>query len=232
MKYSIFFLLSFLPASAETLQYVINWPSGLSLGEATLSSNHMQASTGVGTHEVLTSDFEIGFSILGYTISDHYHSSAATSGAGKDLCSTKLEKTVRRGSRKSGETITFNQDKHTITRETQVEGGGKSDIDVSGCARDALTFLQFVRSELAQGRLAPRQSVVLGGIYEVHLDGLGVQTVKVGGKPVEADGVKADITGPASSYTVEIFFSRDPARTPVLMNIPLALGKFTAELIH
>jgi hypothetical protein len=44
--------------------------------------------------------------------------------------------------------------------------------------------------------------------------------------------VKASITGPASSNTVEIFFSRDPARTPGLINIPLSLGKFTAELIH
>lgn len=230
MKYSIFLLFLFLPASAESLHYVINWPSGLALGEATLSSNYILSSAGAASRESLTSDFEIGVSIPGYTISDHYHSSAE--GSGKELCSTKLEKTVRRGSRKSGETVTFHQDKHTITRETQVDGGGKSDLDVSGCSRDALTFLQFARSELAQGRLAPRQSVVLGGVYEVRLDGMGTQTVKVGGKPVEADGVKASITGPASSNTVEIFFSRDPARTPVLINIPLSLGKFTAELIH
>jgi|SRR5579871_493222 len=230
MKYCIFLLLSILPISAETLHYVINWPSGLSLGEATLSTNHMMSSTGAYSHEFLISDFEVAFSIPGYTVSDHYHSSAE--GTGNGLCSTKLEKTVRRGSRKGGETITFHQDTHTITRETQGEGGGKSDVNVSDCSRDALTFLQFARSELAQGRLAPRQSVVLGGLYEVRLDGMGAQTVKVGGKPVETDGVKASITGPASSNTVEIFFSRDPARTPVLINIPLSLGKFTAELIH
>src|SRR5580698_2917049 len=230
MKYCIILLLSFLPASAESLHYVINWPSGLALGEATLSSNYMASSAGAASHESLTSDFEIAFSIPGYTVSDHYHSSAE--GSGKELCSAKLEKTVRRGSRKSGETVIFHHDKHSITRETQVDGGGKSDLDVSDCSRDALTFLQFARSELAQGRLAPRQSVVLGGVYEVRLDGMGTQTVKVGGKPVEADGVKASITGPASSNTVEIFFSRDPARTPVLINIPLSLGKFTAELIH
>lgn len=230
MKYCIFLLLFLLPVSAESLHYVINWPSGLSLGEATLSTNHAVFASGPNSNELLTSDFEIAFSIPGYTVSDHYHSSAQ--GSGKDLCSTKLEKTVRRGSRKSGETVTFHQDKHTITRETQVDGGGKSDLDVSECSRDALTFLQFARSELEQGRLAQRQSVVLGGVYEVRLDGMGAQTVKVGGKPVEADGVKASITGPASSNTVEIFFSRDPARTPVLINIPLSLGKFTAELIH
>ena len=30
------FLFLLLPVSGETLHYVINWPSGLSLGEATL----------------------------------------------------------------------------------------------------------------------------------------------------------------------------------------------------
>lgn len=232
MKYCIFLLLPFLPASAESLHYVINWPSGLSLGEATLNSSHMVFMSGVVSNETLMSDFEIDFSIPGYTLSDRYHSAAEGSGQGKALCSTKLEKTVRRGTRKSGETDIFHQDKRTVTRETHGEGGGKSDLDVSDCARDVLTFLQFARNELAQGRLAPQESVVLGNVYQVRLDGMGAQTVKVGGKPVEADRVQASIKGPASSYTVDVFFSRDPARTPVLISIPLALGKFTAELIH
>jgi hypothetical protein len=232
MKYCIFCLLSFLPASAESLHYVINWPSGLSLGEATLNTLDMISTAGTASHESLTSDFEIDVSIPGYTISDRYHSTAQGSGSGKDLCSTKLDKTVRRGSRKSGETDTFHQDTRTVTRETHGEGGGKSDLDVSDCARDALTFLEFARHELAQGRLAPQESIVLGNVYQVRLDGMGAQTVKVGGKPVEADRVQASIKGPASSYTVDVFFSRDPARTPVLISIPLALGKFTAELIH
>ena len=42
----------------------------------------------------------------------------------------------------------------------------------------------------------------------------------------------ATIKGPASSYTVDIFFAKDAARTPVLTRIPLALGTFTVELTH
>ncbi len=61
---------------------------------------------------------------------------------------------------------------------------------------------------LLQGRLAPRQSVVLGGVYEVRLDGMGSQTITLAGKPVEVDRVQATVTGPASSFTVEIFFTR------------------------
>jgi hypothetical protein len=32
--------------------------------------------------------------------------------------------------------------------------------------------------------------------------------------------------------TVEIFFAKDAARTPLLARIPLALGSFTVELIR
>lgn len=232
MKYCICFLL-LVPVHAETLHYVINWPSGLSLGEATFTFG-VQTTAGSGPNNNTTewsSDFEIDASLPGFAITDHYHSTAQGQN-GQDVCSTKLEKTVRRGGRKTGETDIFHQDEHTVTRETHVEGGGKSDVDVSACARDALTFLAYARNELAQGRMAPRQSVILGSVYEVRLDAKGMQTLKLAGKQVDTDKVQASIKGPASSYTVDIFFTRDPARTPVQIDIPLALGKFTAELIH
>jgi hypothetical protein len=224
MRYAVFFFV-LLPASAETLHYVLSWPSGLSLGEATLTSLLIHDVNGKASHETLTSDFEIDASVPGFAIRDHYHSTAA------DGCSVKLDKTVLRGARKSEETVTFHQDIHTITRQTHGDGG-KSDTDVPDCARDALTFLQFARSELAQGRLAPQQPVILGGAYKVRLEVAGTQTAKMAGKPVEADRVQVTIKGPASSFAVEILFARDAARTPVFVRIPLPLGAFTAELIH
>ncbi len=227
MKFTIFLFL-LLPVSAESLHYVINWPSGLSLGEATITFGSHAAGSGPDSAVGWSSDFEIDASLPGFAITDKYHSTAE----GHDMCSVKLDKTVHRGSHESGETDTFHQDTHTVTRETQGTGGGTSDEDVSACARDALTFLEFARNELAEGRLAPRQSVVLGGVYEVRLDGMGAHTITLGGKPVEADRVQATVTGPASSFTVEIFFTKDTARTPVLISMPLALGKFTAQLIH
>src|ERR1700722_848568 len=99
MKYCIFFVL-LLPLSAETLHYVINWPSGLSLGEATLTFGSQKSGSGPKSAETWESDFEIDASLPGFAITDHYHSSAA----GKDMCSVKMDKTVRRGSRKSEET--------------------------------------------------------------------------------------------------------------------------------
>jgi hypothetical protein len=138
---------------------------------------------------------------------------------------------VQRGSRRSEETDTFDQKDHTVTRQTK-SPGGKSDYSVSDCARDALAFLQFARNELASGRLAPQQAVVLGGTYRVRLEFSGSETIKSNGKPTPVDRIQATITGPASEFAVQILFSKDTARTPLLVRIPLALGTFTAELAH
>ena len=129
MKYTIFFFL-LLPVSAESLHYVINWPSGLSLGEANLTFSSQKAEIGPHSTESWTSDFEIDASLPGFAITDHYHSTAD----GKDVCSVKLDKTVRRGGRKSEETDTFHQDTHTVTRETHGTGGGKSSPQSNGAS--------------------------------------------------------------------------------------------------
>jgi hypothetical protein len=211
-----------LPLSAESLSFTINWPSGLSLGEATLRSDK---STDPAKSNAWTFDLDLDAGVPGFAVRDRYHS-----GASADFCSARLEKTTSHGSRKSEERVTFAQDKNQVKRETA--GGGKTEFSVPPCARDALTFLQFVRRELAQGRLAPQQSVVFGALYQVRLDYTGVQQIQVGGARVEADRIQTSIKGPASDLTVELFFARDPVRTPVLARLPLPLGAFTVELMR
>src|SRR5262249_16349180 len=126
------------------------------------------------------------------------------------------------------EKITFDQQKHSITRETA--GGGKADTSVASCARDALSFLQFLRKELAQGRVPPDQNVVLGAQYHTHLEYKGTQTIKVGEKSYDTERTMAPIKGPASEIPVEIYSARDAVQTPVLARLPLSLGMFTVEL--
>jgi Protein of unknown function (DUF3108) len=217
MKYFTF-LLCVLPVSAESLRYTINWASGLSLGEATLRADKGKEAW----------DFEVTMdaSIPGFALRDRYHS-----GATLDLCSLQLEKSFTHGNRKADEKITFDQQNHAASRETQ-NGGGKSDLSIPSCAKDALTFMQFARSELAQGRLAPQQTVVFGAIYNVRIEFKGAQKIKVGDQAADADRIVATIKGPTTDLTVEIFFARDAARTPLLARIPLALGTFTVELIR
>jgi len=210
-----------LPAFAESLHYNINWPSGLGLGEATISASQSQGiDKRPGDWKF---SLDIDASVPGFVIREQDSSSAAP-----DLCSLRLNKNFTHGKKKSEEKITFDQQKSSITRETA--GGGKTDVQVSSCARDALTYLQFARRELAQGRIVPDQKVVFGAEYQVHMDFKGSQTIKVGDKNVEADRTMVTIKGPSADLTVEIFFGHDPARTPVLARLPLGLGTFSVEL--
>ena len=227
MKYVVLASLFLLPLSGESLHYVINWPSGLSLGEATISSSGQMGGSGPNQTSSWNFSFDLDASVPGFNIRDHYVSRAS----GPEICSEEFVKTVQRGSRKSEETDTFDRKAGMVTRQTKAPGG-KSDYPIAGCARDALAYLQFARNELAAGRLAPQQSVVLGGAYDVRLEFSGSEMVKSGGKPVQADRIQATIKGQSSEFTLQVLFAKDPARTPLLVRIPLSLGTFTAELTH
>lgn len=219
MKYLVF-LAILAGARAETLHYAINWQSGLSLGEATLTSGQSTYVVNGADTPRWNFDLDIDASVPGFAVTDHYSSMA---GAG--ICSTQLDKMVHRGSHKNEEMLTFDQANNTLTR------GGR-EISVGSCARDALSYLQFVRQELAQGRLAPQSTVYLGAGYNVRLEFAGTEQVKELGKAVTADKLHATIKGPASDLGVDIFFGKDDARTPIAARIPLALGTFSVELAH
>jgi hypothetical protein len=227
MKPSLLLWITFLgSASGEVLHYSINWPSGLSLGEASLRSDR----TGEGTAVTPGWDFELNLdaSVPGFAIRDDYRSTANL-----DFCSGQLQKKISRGARKNEERVTFQPDKDTATRET-VRGdktGGTTEISVPSCARDALTLLQFVRKELAQGRLPPQQPAILGAAYQVRLEFLGSTPVRLGSQQIDADRFRTSIKGPASDLTLELFFAHDAVRTPLMVKIPLSLATFTVELI-
>lgn len=203
--------------SAEVLHFTINWQSGLSLGEATIESNK-------SPDGLWTASLTMDAAVPGYTIRDEYRSEADAK-----FCAQWLEKTTIRGSRKSSEKGVFDQDKHKLKRETQ--GGGGSESQIAECAHDALTFVQYVRQELAQGRVAPNQSVYLGSKYDLQLIYVGMETIKQGDQRIEADRVRVSSHGPKSDVTFDLYFSRDDVRTPVLARLPLSLGVFTVELL-
>src|SRR5579862_7541192 len=128
---SFIFLLFSLSAFAESLHYTINWPSGLSLGEATLNSQSASQQIGKTSVETWSFSLDIDASVPGFVVRDHYTSKAAG-----DFCSTEFTKNFTHGKHKADERITLDQQNHTITRDTQ-HGGGKWDIAVGPCARDA-----------------------------------------------------------------------------------------------
>ncbi|HYV62681.1 MAG TPA: DUF3108 domain-containing protein [Bryobacteraceae bacterium] len=227
MKYLLILCVAFLAsASGEVLHFTINWPSGLSLGEASLRSDR----TGEGTAATPGWDFELNLdaSVPGFAIRDQYRSTANL-----DFCSEQLQKKISRGTRKNEERVTFDPNKNTAIREGVRDDrtGGRTEISVPSCARDALTLLQFVRKELAQGRLPPQQPAILGAAYNVRLEFLGSTPVRLGNQQIEADRFRTSIKGPASDLTLELFFAHDAVRTPVMVKIPLSLATFTVELI-
>lgn len=231
MKFVILCAMAMLPLGAETLHYNINWQSGLPLGEATLKASKSAPSTSseapdAGDGGKWSFELLLDAAVPGVTLRDEYRSKADAK-----FCSQQLERVIVRGPKKSTEKVTFDQDKKQIQRETV--GGGKSEMTAPECAHDALTFLQFVRQELAAGRLVQSQPVFLGGKYDVQVQYIGTESVKLpknDNKPVEADKVRTAIHGAKADYTIEILFSRDGSRTPLLARLPLALGTFTVEL--
>ena len=207
------------PYTSESLNYSVNWPTGLSLGEAHLRAGKLE--------DGWQFDFSLDASVPGFAIQDHYRSRANT-----DLCSLDLEKEVAHGKRTGHEKTVFDYKAGSATRTTLVEGGGHTDVDINNCAHDGLDFVFYARRELGQGRVPQQEDVLLGASYSVRLEYTGAQEVTVNDKRRQADRVVAHVRGPSADSTVEILFDRDPARTPLIIKAPTALGTFSLELVR
>jgi len=207
----------------ESLRYTIVWPSGLTLGDATLSAHR--------TSSGWTFSASMDAGVPGFVVSDKYHSTV-----GNDLCSTELERDVTHGAKHTRDKTTFDQHERSAHRSTVLpEGGGKTDFDIPSCARDALAYVYFARREMGQGRMAPAQQVFLGAAYSVRLEYTGDQTINplsAAKKPTVTDHVNVYVKGPQSNLSFEIYFARDPQRTPLSIRIPLSVGTIALELVR
>lgn len=215
LLFSAFFTPPSFPSN-EQLTYSINWPTGLSLGEATLHT--------VRSGNQIISDFNLDASVPGFQVLDNYHAVAD-----QDFCSVELTKKYQHGKRTADEKTTFDASKQIATRETS--GGGKADIRIGTCAKDALTYLQYVRRELSQGRLPPHQTILFGAEYRTSVQFAGTQSIKVNDRLMDADRLNVSIKGPAIDLTFEAYFAKDPLRTPVLVRVPMQLATFSLELV-
>jgi hypothetical protein len=209
------------PFTNETLNYTVNWPSGLALGEAHMSATKIQPSPNGPTQWAFK--LTLDAAMPGFAVGDRYNATASL-----DLCSAMFDRDFTHGTRKSHERDDFDQQAGVAHRETV--GGGKSDISISRCAHDVLTFLYRTRQELGQGRVPPAETILFGGPYQVNLQYTGEQTVKVNDKPSTADRLIVTVKGPASEISFEMFFARDAARTPLIIRVPLSPGMFSLEL--
>jgi hypothetical protein len=209
------------PFQNESLHYTINYASGLSLGDANFSAHKTSAGW----------DFTISIdaSVTGFSIKDKF--SASMAGA---YCSTEFERDTIHGSKSAREKTTFDAEKQTARRQTEFPNdGGYSDLNTGPCGRDAVSFLYFSRKELGQGRVPPPQVVYFGSPYTVTQSYTGAQNITLADKkPEVTDHLVYTVKGPKSEFTVEIYYARDAARTPLLVKIPLAVGTLSMELVR
>ena len=204
------------PFQDESLHYSVNWPSGLSLGDAGLSAHHSPSGWNL--------EMTLSVGIPGFPIEDHFHSSTDARG-----CSVEFERTISHGGRKSREKTTFDYNSG-VARRTTLSGGGSSSMSISSCAWDALAFLYYARRELGQGRVPPAQELYFGPAYSVRLEYGGSQVLQVSEKAETTDRVAVNLKGPASDVHFEIYFARDAARTPLSIRVPSSLGTLSMEL--
>lgn len=205
----------------ETLHYNINWPSGLSLGECVMTAKLVRS--GEDQPPRWTFELRMDAAVPGFQVQNHFRSSATA-----DLCSLEFEKTATHGNRKAKEKTVFDAAAGVATRETR--GGGKSDMPIPRCPRDALVFLYHLRHELSEGRLPAPQTVFFGAPYEISFRYAGTKDVRIGETRQTADQLAAEVKGPASEHTFELLFSQDEGRQPLRITVPLELGSFTMEL--
>ncbi len=202
--------------NAETLRYQLNWPSGISLGEAQLKT--------IPTEGNWKLELTMDASIPGFQVLDRFN---ATLNAA--LCSVEFSRTAAHGNRKSKETTTFDLAAANAQRKT--DGGGTTEFSTNSCPHDALGFLFYARQELISGRVPPAQMVYYGGPYDVQFELMGTQLIPIGGTPTNSDKYRVSFKGAASKATFEIFFARNESRTPVLFRVPFSLGTFSMELV-
>jgi hypothetical protein len=221
MKFFFFCLLTLPLAAQESLRYSINWASGLSLGEATLSSAPAKRSDGQAAMQF---SMRLDASIPGFAVVDEFKSLASA-----NYCSIEFNKSLMHGKRKSKETVEFA--KGEATRKT-LDGGGKTTFSTPSCPKDALTFLQYARQQIALGKVPASEPVNFGATYQVRFDYAGEQKIKVSDAMAQADRLIGFVKGPKSEFTFEIFFARDAQRTPLLIKVPFTLGTFSMELVR
>jgi hypothetical protein len=61
----------------------------------------------------------------------------------------------------------------------------------------------------------------------------GAQSITLADKkPETTDHLVFQVKGPKSDFSVEVFYARDAARTPLLIKIPQAVGTLSMELVR
>ena len=189
---------------SELLRYRISYAGAIHIGEAQISASRTPAGAEL--------TFQATVPVPGFPVAEF-----ARSVVNKELCTLELEKKAVRGKRQTDEKTTFDLSTRRATRETTVKGGGSSTFEIPACPRGALAFLFSLRQKIAEGE----STVYYGAAYKVNVRKLSQKG--------DTDVFDIRIAGPAAKIAAELHLSRDSARTPVLIKVPLAAGSLMVE---
>lgn len=206
------------PFTDETLNYSLVWPSGISLGEAHLHAKRAGQNWNLG--------FNYEAAVPGFPVKDTYSSEI-----GPDYCSLSFDRSTVHGSRTAADRTTVDRERGTAMRFTPKDGS-KIDLQAPPCLKDALAYLFYSRFEMGQGRVPAAQDILFGNLHSIRLTYTGAPMIPMNGKQVQTDLVNCAIQIGTSRYTFDVYFARDAARTPLLITVPLPVGKLSMELIR
>lgn len=209
-----------LPAE-ERLEYSVNYPSGLPLGTASIESREAPLPDGRTGREFV---FRLQAAVPGFEAEDRYRSVATA-----EYCSLEFEKDARHGKKVIRERMEFDPVGGIALRQ-DLASGTQTKLETPPCAKDALTYLQYFRREMAAGRVPPPAVIFFGAAYQVRLEYMGRQQTRVGEEGLDAERVQVTVKGPASEHSFQVFLALGAERTPVSFRVTLPQGLFLMEL--
>ncbi|MGQ9632726.1 MAG: DUF3108 domain-containing protein [Bryobacteraceae bacterium] len=205
----------------EHLEYSVNYPSGLPLGTAGIESRQAPLPDGRAGREFV---FRLQAAVPGFEAEDRYRSLATA-----EYCSLEFEKDARHGMKVIRERMEFDPGGGMALRQ-DLASATQTKFETPPCAKDALTYLQYFRREMAAGRVPPPAVVYFGAAYQVRLEYMGRQRTRVGEESLDTERVQVTVKGPASEHSFQVFLALGSERTPVLFRVTLPQGLFLMEL--
>ncbi len=206
-------------SSGEVLEYSLDWPSGLSAGTAEFEARFLDP----GWRFEAT----VRASHPKAEIDDRFISQ--TDG---QLCSRSFEKHIRHGRKRASELLRFAGGQLDRTNLERVGEERPGTTRTAECARDALTFVYFLRLELAAGRIPPAATVYFGAGYNIRLEHAQERWLAWEGQRRLVDEVHVSVRGPKAEHQFSAFFDRSEGRLPLLFGMTLDETDFTMRLLE
>ncbi|HAK61146.1 MAG TPA: hypothetical protein DCO77_12340 [Nitrospiraceae bacterium] len=214
--------------SGERLQYFVSWSKLLKAGVATMEVKRETTPQGRDIYRITSFARSAGIVSAFYRVRDRVQSVMDV----KELCSLSYTVDQVHGKRKKKREMLFDHEHKTVT---VTENSSKSTYEIPARAQDPLSSLYYART---RDDLAAGESIIVDihekdKTWSVELQYIGKETVKTSAGKFKTFKVK---TYPKYEGVfqhkgeIDIWFTDDDRRIPVLMKSKVALGSIVVTL--